>query len=582
MIRLGLAGQNLTIRPIAGASERQDREKINLDLKCSKIPIYKADLFLYHEIPKSSLPQIFSLWQESEIVVEEKAKQVIEDYKFSSIPLAELPIEEILINPANPKYEWRDWQEEFVAIDYRKEALGIVLDCGSGKCLGMLGRMANQGFKRCVVMTVIDNFSDWKVDIENMFGSSKSFVVYDGTKPQRDKINLDVDIIITNYEKVKEIKEKVTDFDYLILDEVHMTLNPDSKGFKVVKTLCNKKGLKKLASTATPIESRLDELWGLFHLLNPNLVGPRDKFLNKFQEVLRYKNITYTRGGREFTYQVPIKTRVKNLPALRELMSTLIFRVDTTQHFNFDDPTEIVTLDITPKQQIFYDAAVEDVDMEMTKVLRCMQVADGLYNLDASSRESAKLEWARNFIEEKKKTGGKVIFWDCFIEVTNILGEDYKDCLVVMNGEKSKTHKKLARMAFAGCRNEAEKEEFYKLLAKNPDFPFKEPGTAQFLASTFGRGAGVGMNILTCDCQVFFALGQSGRSFHQASKRIKRPNSPFKVIKTFILCTKRTLEPKYTIHVLDKIKKAGQILDGDDTILDSKLSEIVAIIRDNI
>jgi superfamily II DNA or RNA helicase len=65
----------------------------------------------------------------------------------------------------------------------------------------------------------------------------------------------------------------------LVLDEAQAVKNPTTKRAQAVLKLSAD---FRLATTGTPVENRLDELWMLFRFLNPGLLGSRESFNERF------------------------------------------------------------------------------------------------------------------------------------------------------------------------------------------------------------------------------------------------------------------------------------------------------------
>lgn len=585
MLYISISGQNLSIKSIVGSqNEKQDKDRILNNLKgIQKIPIRsKTGDFRYWEVPKSSLGKIYEVWDKSEILVDDKAKQLIEEHNFRSVPLKDLMNEDVNIEPVDTEYQYNDVQLEFASIDYNKKNLALFLDAGAGKTLAILARLANMGFKRLLVLSILDNFTDWSRHIRIVFGDSKKTVIYDGAAAKRKKLDVDsADIVISNYEKLKEVKDM--NFDAVVFDECQNTNNPGTKSFKLAKILMGRRTVQtKILSSATPFEASLAPLWGTLMLLDPQLAGTKDSFLAEYEEVLAYRDVPYTRGDRELTFKVPIKTRTKNIPKLQALLSSIMYRKDVSHNMKFEDRTDVIHMDITERQQKLYDQIVEEIidelnhktfysDNPMQKTLRLLQACDGMYNFDPENQESAKLEYIKGVLDSGPK---KCIIWSRFRAITDILGKLYPEG-VVYNGGVSKKDKIFAKYLFQGCRDKTEEAEFYSYSQSEG----RKPGESPWLFITIARTTGAGMNLPSCDNQIVAAAGESARNVKQALSRIKRFDSPHEIINTKILVTRNTIEPEHVAKTLGKIRKAAGILDGKDTILNVKLSEIINLVR---
>lgn len=580
MIFLGQSGINLTIK----ADCKQDRDKINKELKCSKIPIYKADTFLYYEIPKTSLDKIYEIWDEEEIQIEPKADEFIKNFRFNNIPLAELKEEEVEYpEGVLPK----DYQDFFINRDFRKTEAGVFLETGAGKTFCLIMRAKALGFNKMLIFSTKNNFEDWSSDLNWLLG--KSVIQYTGTKKQRDKIDLSShDIVFTNYEQAKEIKERFK-ADCLVLDESQECSNPDTKTHKDIVSLIRlQKPRIRLLSTATPIENKLDELWGLMYLLNPAIAGDRKHFLSKFQRVLRWTEIEYTRNGKQLVHRVPAEIEYINTTELKRLISTMFYRKDITEHYKFEDKSEVVHLDMTPKQAELYDQVKEEIylaldkgefylDSPMVRAMRLIQAAESTIHF-IDEYESNKLDWTKKFILDNPDL--KIIVWDKFKHSTNKLQEDMPDTCVAFNGDIPDKLKKLHKLAFAGTRNEKEEKQFYDLLALYPDFPFKTPGSARVLAATTNASQSAGMNLPAASVQIVMCVDPSARATKQFLGRCKRVNTEHEVVRSIFLVSKGTIEYRLLKLVFNKIKNMSSLLDGEGALQELKARDIIGLLRE--
>lgn len=92
------------------------------------------------------------------------------------------------------------------------------------------------------------------------------------------------DLIVTTYGILRSDLQYFgkREFSTLILDEAHAVKNPDSRTFK---SLLNIRAKFKIAITGTPVENKISDLWSIFHILEPGLLGPRQTFLKNYQNL---------------------------------------------------------------------------------------------------------------------------------------------------------------------------------------------------------------------------------------------------------------------------------------------------------
>jgi superfamily II DNA or RNA helicase len=89
------------------------------------------------------------------------------------------------------------------------------------------------------------------------------------------------DLWVTSYELLTRDIETFQElpFGTVIFDEAHALKNPDTRRAKAARQLDAK---FRLGLTGTPLENHLGELWSLFRVLVPGLLGPREHFRERF------------------------------------------------------------------------------------------------------------------------------------------------------------------------------------------------------------------------------------------------------------------------------------------------------------
>ena len=91
----------------------------------------------------------------------------------------------------------------------------------------------------------------------------------------------DADVVVTSYALLRRDEELLAKLDltYAILDEAQNIKNPLSATARAAKRL---KAKRRLALSGTPIENRLSEIWSIFDFVSPGLLGPLDKFEERY------------------------------------------------------------------------------------------------------------------------------------------------------------------------------------------------------------------------------------------------------------------------------------------------------------
>ncbi|WP_245998487.1 DEAD/DEAH box helicase [Nocardia pseudobrasiliensis] len=87
-------------------------------------------------------------------------------------------------------------------------------------------------------------------------------------------------VVITSYPVLRSDKPLLDNaWDIVVLDEAQQIKNPEAQASRAAARL---DATVRIAMTGTPVENRLDELWSIFNVTNPGLLGTRGRFRQRF------------------------------------------------------------------------------------------------------------------------------------------------------------------------------------------------------------------------------------------------------------------------------------------------------------
>lgn len=216
-------------------------------------------------------------------------------------------------------------------------------------------------------------------------------------------------VLIANYEQIiKHVAEiNKIGFHIAIFDEAHYLKNPSAKRTKACHQI---RASRYFMLTGTPMLNRVDELWGILHLIDRNAYPKYYAFRNRYCVF----------GGWE-NKQI---TGIKNQKEINEALAK--FQIRRYKKDVLDLP-DIQFLDrkvhLSPKQQAMYDKVEEELEIEiagcdtpseiehaMVKVMRLRQICGTLKPFSGED-VSSKLDLAVEDALELLEGGHKVVMF---------------------------------------------------------------------------------------------------------------------------------------------------------------------------
>ncbi len=215
-------------------------------------------------------------------------------------------------------------------------------------------------------------------------------------------------LLVTSWDVMARDAELLAEhnFQVLVLDEAQAIKNVRTKRAKAARLL---KAEWRVALTGTPIENHLGELWSLFHVISPGLLGPWEHFRDTYARPIerrgdRAKREALARRVRPFLLRRTKKEVAPELPARTEVVRPV---------------------DMGDRERKFYEAArreaVESIagHKDRMKVLaqitRLRRLACNPRLLDNTSTvPSAKLDTFLELIDEILPAGHRALVFSQF------------------------------------------------------------------------------------------------------------------------------------------------------------------------
>jgi SNF2 family DNA or RNA helicase len=216
------------------------------------------------------LPQLQEFYQQQGTALESNAQQIAAMHNGEGVQGA-------FALPADLQAHLRDYQVHGVKFlsALREQAIGALLadDMGLGKTLQAISVIDG----RCLVVAPTSVIYNWQQEITKFRPQLKAHI-YHGLNRKLDK---KADVIITTYAilRLDLAKLKKVPWKIAILDEAQLIKNPKSQAAQATYQIAAK---FRLALSGTPIENRLDDIWSVFHFLNPSLLSSYQLFQKRY------------------------------------------------------------------------------------------------------------------------------------------------------------------------------------------------------------------------------------------------------------------------------------------------------------
>lgn len=461
--------------------------------------------------------------------------------------------------PSTFQAELRDYQQEgFEWLAQRAEwGVGACLadDMGLGKtiqALALLVLRAPHGPALVVAPTSVTG--NWLAEAERF---APTLRVRDLRSAERQALLSELgpfDVVVASYglllNEISRLEQ--VEWQTVVLDEAQAIKNTTSQRYQAANRL---QARARLATTGTPVENRLDELWALFRFLNPGLLGSQERFRERFA-------VPIEGGDRE------------RRDTLRRLVHPFLLRRTKGEVLKELPPRTEVTLEIelSPAERVFYEAlrrqALENLQgpeveplsvlTELTRLRRACCHPSLVKSKHAPPQEiGSKLEAMLELLEEVRQGGHRALVFSQFVDHLELI------------------------------RGQLERHQFTYLYLDGSTPARQRPGlVARFQAGEGDvflislKAGGTGLNLTGADYVLHMDPWWNPAVEDQASDRSHRIGQT-RPVTIYRLVASRTVEDKIVGLHRHKRELAQTLLEGADGAARLDAAELLRLLREH-
>jgi len=162
-------------------------------------------------------------------------------------------------------------------------------DMGLGKTIQVLSllllqrkRAKGSPLAPCLLVAPASLLANWAAEIERFAPSLQARILHPSAMSAADMQGFTaadaagLDLVITTYGTLlRQTQLAETEWRLVILDEAQAIKNPNTKQTRAVRAL---RAGARIALTGTPVENSLSDLWSIFDVINPGLLGTAKAF----------------------------------------------------------------------------------------------------------------------------------------------------------------------------------------------------------------------------------------------------------------------------------------------------------------
>jgi len=426
-------------------------------------------------------------------------------------------------------------------------------DMGLGKTIQALAVMIDRAKTGpALVITPASVCFNWREETKRFAPTLNPILYAEGRRRKIAKLKNN-DVLIMSYAMALRDVEKLSErrWHTLILDEAQFIKNPMSQTAIAVARLPRD---WTLALTGTPLENHLGELWSVFRMLNPDLLGPWDHFRRTYAQPIE-------RG------QDPQK-----LDSLRRLLKPFILR-RTKQNVLDDlpDRDEVdLKVELGDAQRARYEQERQRILAQLDEMgenggarfkllaaitrLRQMACHPALCD-DRYKGESAKLTMFSELVEELVSESHKVLVFSQFTSFLSIIGLELNRIHVphlILTGETPVKHRQA-------------------IIDK-----FQNGDTPVFLISL--RAGGTGLNLTSANYVIHMDPWWNPAVEEQATDRAHRIGQT-RAVTVYRLIANGTIE-EAILNIHDRKRDLVEnILAGKDQAAKLSIKDLVSLLQ---
>jgi SNF2 family DNA or RNA helicase len=426
-------------------------------------------------------------------------------------------------------------------------------DMGLGKTVQTLAflhlRRRSEGADRpCLIVAPTSVTVNWLAEAAR-FAPDLNVLMHRGAARSLDAAALQsIDLVVTSYPILQRDEKTFAElkWDVVVFDEAQTIKNARAKTYQAAQFL---DAAMRVALTGTPMENHLGELWALFNLLLPGLLGDHDSFNRVFRH--------------------PIEQRAANeqMQKLRARIRPFLLRRTREQVLDdLPEKTEYTRwIELNPAQADLYESLRTAIHDDIRRVIdkkglkqSTIHILDALLKLrqvccdprlvklpQAQARfadaGSAKLDWLMSHLPELIEEGRQVLVFSQFTSMLALIGEGL-------------TARGIEFVTLTGDTQDRE----------TPIARFQSGEVKLFLLSL--KAGGVGLNLTAADTVIHYDPWWNPAVEAQATARAHRIGQTRPVFVTRLV-SQGTLEERMLAIIARKRELAQALLEGDGRAL---------------
>ncbi|MSP26369.1 MAG: hypothetical protein EXR75_14685 [Myxococcales bacterium] len=374
------------------------------------------------------------------------------------------------------------------------------------------------------------------------FAPTLKVAMWHGADRHEQRTELDeANVIITSYALLRRDIELLRGIrvDYAILDEAQQIKNPASATAQAAKTL---NADRRLALTGTPIENRLSEIWSIFDFVSPGLLGPLERFEQRFSRPIEAGDYKIAQRLRT-TIHPFILRRTKS-----EVAKDLPEKIEMDQLCEFSGEQGNVYAQVAREVRAQVMGEVERVGLAKSQLhilagltkMRQAACDPRLLGLprEFTNEDSGKLVALRELLENAVDGGHKVLLFSQFVSMLKLIERVLHEDKIVYEYLDGSTKDRTERI-----------ERFQT-----------DPSVSVFLISL--KAGGTGLNLTAADTVIHFDPWWNPAVEQQATDRAHRIGQE-RVVTAYRLVAAGTIEEKILQLKAKKKDLVASVLSED-------------------